>query len=83
MKTLQDIELLLPAKAVKEICTTGANDEAVLKWALKLGHKIDASKQDLMEMLLEQGGYEEIIDRGYIDILGFAIWCAAWNKFEN
>lgn len=80
---LIEIEEILCEEAIKEICTSGSNDEAVRKWYKiysKEFKKMDITAVNCKKML---EGYDFEGVKNMIEWIERAIWCAAWNCFEN
>jgi hypothetical protein len=80
---IQDITALedfLPRQAVDEICVGGANDAMCSKWLGLLQIEID---EKYLDQFLSDQGIEDI-DRLYLSSkYMYAIWFAAWNRYER
>jgi len=77
---LEDIEDALPPECIAEICTSGSNDIAVDEWLTELNISI-SENFDLKEVLSYYGLDTKTISKD--DFLGYVLWIAAWNRFEN
>lgn len=80
---ITEIEELLCEEAVLEICQCGRNDEAVKKW---LNHYLYELGQlnicpFACKKMVEGYGFGGVENN--MQWMERAIWCAAWNVYEN
>ena len=80
IRSLLDLEDLLPKEAINEICTTGANDAAVEEWTKRIDFELDNSAINECQ---EYGAHDDFAALPYKEQKEFALWCAAWNRYEN
>jgi hypothetical protein len=78
-------DLDLPIEAIEAIATPGQNDLAVREWCeiLKLYKAI--KRKDAIEFIRELGTYspKELLGMPTKELIEFAVWVLAWNKFES
>lgn len=78
---LYEIQDLLNDDAISEICTSGSNDAATNKYAIELKDKIRVNDY-LIDQISEYIG-DDALEFDYHTLRQYAIWIAAWDKFEN
>lgn len=77
---LSELEDLFSNEDIESICTSGPNDEAVKQF--REGHDIELSDY-VLDQCQEYGAHENFKALSHKDQLDFAIWAAAWNRFDR
>lgn len=76
------VELLIPGAAVLDICKSGSNDAAVVKWLPKIHRPPKATPAAVRLALKDAGGWEpEDLQDDATNWKRF-VWCAAWTVAE-
>ena len=77
---LFELEDLLPEEAINKICISGANDCAVEAWAKRIDFELN---DNAISQCQDYGAHDDFKGLASKEQREFALWCAAWNKFEK